>query len=217
MSVQSETRQLKAAVAQLLEQHLSVHLRERDFDPRVGRHPSRRAFDLAFGRLPRSRSQTDGPGNPEKRAACRGSSKVTGGHVSLEKEAEILSAYASCLIDSLNLEEVFMLYRHRPSDSLTRRAAKREMTQLSSLSTRPPAMLMAPYALRYAKQRADKPNKTKTGGHESKGPHLSPVKSTPCSESDGPPSEPASGSLGVKRGRGTEARSQGTLPRGRMT
>ncbi|XP_032807514.1 uncharacterized protein C2orf80 homolog isoform X1 [Petromyzon marinus] len=216
MSVQSETRQLKAAVAQLLEQHLSVHLRERDFDPRVGRHPSSRAVDLAFVRLPRSRSQNDGPGNPEERAACRGSSKVTGGHVSLEKEAEILSAYASCLIDSLNLEEVFMLYRHRPSDSLTRRAAKREMTQLSSLSTRPPAMLMAPYALRYAKQR-DEPKKTKTGGRGNKGPHLSPVKSTPCSESDGPRSELASGSLGVKRGRGTEARSQGTLPRVRMT
>ncbi|XP_032807519.1 uncharacterized protein C2orf80 homolog isoform X4 [Petromyzon marinus] len=190
MSVQSETRQLKAAVAQLLEQHLSVHLRERDFDPRVGRHPSSRAVDLAFVRLPRSRSQNDGPGNPEERAACRGSSKVTGGHVSLEKEAEILSAYASCLI--------------------------REMTQLSSLSTRPPAMLMAPYALRYAKQR-DEPKKTKTGGRGNKGPHLSPVKSTPCSESDGPRSELASGSLGVKRGRGTEARSQGTLPRVRMT
>ncbi|XP_075922194.1 uncharacterized protein C2orf80 homolog isoform X3 [Petromyzon marinus] len=119
-------------------------------------------------------------------------------------------------VSYLNLEEVFMLYRHRPSDSLTRRAAKREMTQLSSLSTRPPAMLMAPYALRYAKQR-DEPKKTKTGGRGNKGPHLSPVKSTPCSESDGPRSELASGSLGVKRGRGTEARSQGTLPRVRMT
>ncbi|XP_075686011.1 uncharacterized protein C2orf80 homolog isoform X2 [Rhinoderma darwinii] len=70
----------------------------------------------------------------------------------MEREAMILSSFAGVLMNNFPVEEVFEIYRNKPSTTRLQNSAKGHLTQPFNLSLHPFAMLTAPQAAKHALQ-----------------------------------------------------------------
>ncbi|XP_048165345.1 uncharacterized protein C2orf80 homolog [Corvus hawaiiensis] len=155
-----EKKLLKKEIEKLLRDYVGIRLRENGFDPRGQRHSTflddmvhyNLALSVALMWLSDSDAQT--PLTREKlNFAARNQYTYPN---RIEREAMILSSYAGILMNSISVEEIFEIYRMKPSATHWQSSAKDHWIQPFKISLHPFAMLTAPEAAEHARKQSVK-------------------------------------------------------------
>ncbi|XP_040297412.1 uncharacterized protein C2orf80 homolog [Bufo bufo] len=150
-----ERKLLRREIEKLLGDYVSTTLREKEFDPKGRRESSSlddlAHYDLAIGVALNWLSSSKGNESLKKERL-----KLTLNQHKypnrMEREAMILSSFAGMLMNSFPVEEVFEIYRNKPSTTRLQNSAKGHLIQPFNLSLHPFAMLTAPQAAKHALQ-----------------------------------------------------------------
>ncbi|XP_028664195.2 uncharacterized protein C2orf80-like [Erpetoichthys calabaricus] len=149
-----EKKKVRKEVEQLLRDYVGLRLRENAFDPQGKGYTSSldnlAHYDLAINAALLWTDKTGDKELDENTGETRNCMKSKYPN-QMEREAMILSTFAGIILDNLSVEDVFTLYRNKPTTFLLK-VKKNMIVHPFSLSSHPFAMLTAPNALEHARK-----------------------------------------------------------------
>ncbi|KAM8858026.1 uncharacterized protein C2orf80 [Synchiropus picturatus] len=158
-----ESKQLKRNVEVLIGNYVGRKLRENNFDPK-GKVDSSMLDDLAHYDLAVSVALWWLDKDVQDHRGITWD--LTGSDLSpdrSEREAMILSSFAGILMNSIPVEEILNLYRHKPSATFSTHGSKGSIVCPFSLSYHPFAMLSSYKAVHHSKTHNQKLKRWLTG------------------------------------------------------